>query len=649
VRRLAALALACGITVALAPMAGAHAALERSDPADGALLQAAPSAITLSFTEPPDPELSEVRILDSSGAEVAVSGEVRQAGNVLRVTLPENLPDGVYTVAWRVVSKLDSHLTAGAFAFGVGVETVGTPQLPEAMTPAPSPAAVVGRALLYAGVAVLIAAALVGRLAFRGAVPARRPLLLGASAALGSGVTLMVLAQASTVEVGVVRLFGTQAGRPYAWLAGITILTAAAGVEAALGSGRRALLLAGVGAAAAALVRAMGGHAAAAPTPPLHIALQWIHVLAVSTWIGGLVLLALRARANDDRLALDARRFSSIAVVAAPMAVLAGTLRATGELGGPGWFLRSFDTTYRTTLVIKIVAVVGLLALGGWNRFRGIARLEAGRASPLRRTVLAEVAVAACVLGLTGTLTGLPPRPDATGAGPAAPVAVVARATDFAGTIEVVLRADPGTPGPNRFTVRLLEPVSGEPVHADAVSLRFEPLGVTGIPASGVELMHDGVGWEADGANLSIAGTWEIRATVRRDADAVEVPLALTTRAPAAEVTRADAPGQPTLTTVTLPDGTSLQTYLDPGDPGTSQVHVTAFDGSGGELPLEAATFVAFPPSVAPIVLDPERFGEGHFVGTVELVGGRWRFAITATTRDGPVLQSTFSRTIGAV
>jgi copper transport protein len=649
VRPFAALVLAFGIATALASPAEAHAALERSDPAEGALLDSAPAAITLTFTEPPDPELSEVGVLDASGAKVPTSGPVRHPGNILRVTLPESLPDGVYTVAWRAVSEVDSHLTVGAFAFGVNVAPgVELPDVTGATTPPPSPTAVVGRLLLYAGLAILIGAAVVGILAFAGTVPGRRPLLLGASAALAAGTLLTVLAETSTVGVGVVELFGTKAGRPYAWLTGVAVVAAAAGVEAALGSGRPALVVAGVGAAAAALVRAMGGHAAAAPTPPLQVGLQWLHVLAVSTWIGGVVLLALRVRSSDGSLVHDARRFSSIAFLAAPVAVAAGALRAAAELGGPGWFLRAFETSYGTTLAIKVVVVAGLLGLGGWNRYRGIGRLAKGTPSPLRRAVVAEVVLAAAVLGLTGTLTGLPPRPEPD-AGSQPPLAVVARATDFARTVEVVLRADPGTPGPNTFTVRLVEPASGQLVHADAVTLRFEPLGVGGIPASSVDLTHDGVTWSAEGSNLSIAGTWEVRATIRRGAEAVEVTLSLTTRGPPARIITVRTPGQPTLTTATLDDGSSLQAFLDPSGPGTSQVHVTAFGADGKELPLEAATFVVFPSSTAPAALDPERFGEGHFVATVELVPGRWRFAVTATTHDGRVLQMMFSRTIGAV
>jgi hypothetical protein len=261
--------------------------------------------------------------------------------------------------------------------------------------------------------------------------------------------------------------------------------------------------------------------------------------------------------------------------------------------------------------------------------------------------VVAEVVLAAAVLGLTGTLTGFPPRPEPD-SGSQPPPAVVARATDFARTVEVVLRADPGTPGPNTFTVRLVEPASGQLVHADAVTLRFEPLGVGGIPASSVDLTHDGVTWSANGSNLSIAGTWEVRATIRRGAEAVEVPLAVTASGPPARIITVMTPGQPTLTTATLEDGSSLQAFLDPSEPGTSQVHVTAFGADGTELPVDAATLVAFPPSTNPIVVDPRRFSEGHFVGTVELVSGRWRFVVTATAAGGRVFQATFSRTIGA-
>ena len=108
----------------LASPADAHALLKRSYPAAGASLPRAPRAMLLFFTEAPEPSLSTVVLLDSSGRTVAGVGQPTPVpGNAeeLRVALPR-LADGVYTVNWRTVSKVNGHVTGGSFAFGIGVE-----------------------------------------------------------------------------------------------------------------------------------------------------------------------------------------------------------------------------------------------------------------------------------------------------------------------------------------------------------------------------------------------------------------------------------------------------------------------------------------------------------------------------------------------
>jgi hypothetical protein len=109
------------------------------------------------------------------------------------------MPDGVYTVTWRTVSKTDGHVTAGAISFGVGV-----PQ------PRRRPAA--GRSLdAFAvsrgrAVALLLGArAAAGRrrglrLPFAWTLPpGGRALLVGAWIAAAIGVVLMTVAERSTV------------------------------------------------------------------------------------------------------------------------------------------------------------------------------------------------------------------------------------------------------------------------------------------------------------------------------------------------------------------------------------------------------------------------------------------------------------------
>src|SRR5215471_21828556 len=140
----------------LASPASAHALLERSYPAAGASLPSAPHAMLLYFTEAPEPSLSTVLLLDSSGRTVPGAGKPAVVpGNAreLRVGLPR-LADGVYTVNWRTVSKVDGHVTGGSFAFGIGVQPsagVSAAANGGSLSSAPSPAAVAGLWLLYWG------------------------------------------------------------------------------------------------------------------------------------------------------------------------------------------------------------------------------------------------------------------------------------------------------------------------------------------------------------------------------------------------------------------------------------------------------------------------------------------------------------------
>ncbi len=168
VRRAAVVALlAAAWLLAASPGAGAHALLRDSDPASGASLDRAPRAVVITFTEQPDPGLSSVRVLDQSGREVGASKAAPVPGrpSQLRVPLRDGLPKGVYSVAWRVLSRADGHLTTGSFSFGVGVDPglVPSPQAGAATSaPPPSLLGVAGRWLLYWGLALLVGAAATG-------------------------------------------------------------------------------------------------------------------------------------------------------------------------------------------------------------------------------------------------------------------------------------------------------------------------------------------------------------------------------------------------------------------------------------------------------------------------------------------------------
>lgn len=655
-KRSRALALIVGpvlaLVVGLAGPASAHAGLESSDPADGAQLDAAPSQIALTFTETPDPSLSSVQVLDVSGASVSSAPvTVGSTARELVAPLPSGLPDGSYTVSWRVVSQEDGHVTLGTFAFGVGQAPVAPSPggAPAASTPAPSILAVLAKVLLYAGLALVVGAAATGLWAFGGYVPARRTLLPVAGEAAAAGALLFVVAERATIGVPYSVLLRSPTGRSLIWLVVGAAATALGAWYASRDVSRTALIVAGIAAAATMFTRAEGGHAAAGGW--FQVVLQWLHFLAVGVWIGGLVpvllLLRERRRSGETPPIREVARYSTMAGWALLVVVGAGLARSVNELGGFGAITRMFSTSYGTTLAVKVSLVLILVALGAANRYRSIPRLAAGD-GPLRRLMTMEIGGAIGVFILTGLLTSLAPNPPEP-APPATPASISAGGADFATTMRVELTATPGLPGANTFRVTVDDYDTAAPLPVDAVTLRFAATGRPGLAPSELDLAADGSAWAADGTNLSLAGAWDVVVQVQQGARATEVPLTLVTRAPDEQVSvSSPAPGQPTVNTITLPLGLQIQAYNDPGSPGPNQLHLTAFDADGQELPLAGATIVAAPEGGTIQVLDTKRFGPGHFVGSVNLTPGPWHFDLAATAKDGTTLVASFDETIGA-
>lgn len=104
----------------LAPAAVAHDVLIDSSPADGEVLTESPESVTLTFNNPPMEVGSVIVVEDVDGATV-VEEEGTVEGTGVRLELDEPLPNGDYTVAWRVASS-DGHPIEGRIPFTVEAE-----------------------------------------------------------------------------------------------------------------------------------------------------------------------------------------------------------------------------------------------------------------------------------------------------------------------------------------------------------------------------------------------------------------------------------------------------------------------------------------------------------------------------------------------
>lgn len=647
--------------LATGPAAGAHAVLRGSDPAGGTTLDRAPQAVTITFSEVPDPKVSRIRVLDTAGRalEAGPAAPVPGRPTQLRATLGQ-LPRGIYTVSWRVLSKSDGHVTAGVFAFGIGVKVGAVPAAQAATassSPPPNRLGVAGRWAFYCGLVLLVGAAATGLVVFDRRLPGPWRLLLAGGLGLAVvGLVATALAERADVGVPFGELLGSSAGRGLV-RQGAALAVTAAVLALFLARPRAGGLLAAVGVAAAAAMatHVAAGHAAGQSSVRwLNLLAQTVHLVAVGVWIGGLVWLLAGIRDGDHPARGETvKRFSGMAGLALLVVAVTGVFRAWNETRD---WRRLLDTNYGRTLDVKVVLVVALAALGALNRRRIIPALASGasRLGTLRRVVRVEIGVAALVLLTTGLLTELPPAKSvATATSRRAPANVQVRGNDYATSVLVDLVVTPGTAGPNSFQARVVDFDTRAPFPARRVELRFRLPSRPDLGGSTLELTKERDGlWTGQGVPLSIDGRWSISALVQGAGTAVTVPLELQTRRPdvATATTQqlqvSQIPGQPTIYTVTIAGGRTIQSYIDPGKPGTNQVHATFFDAKGNEQPQASVRVTATPGSGAAPVLKLLRLGPGHFAAQGKLGPGRWTFDIGATARDGTVATARFEQVI---
>src|ERR1700730_13407139 len=221
----AAIAAAFILLLALPATVLAHANLERAEPASGAQLDQPPRQLQLFFSEAVDSIFSRVQLLNAQ-RDAVDRGDSHVAPNDPRslvVSLPEQLPNGVYTVSWRTLSAVDGHTVNGAFPLIVGpMPAEGVAATSAASSQAQfAPETAVGRWWFSLAASALFGTLLSWQLVFRSLFgrsnPAALPLAAARSRRLaiaGGGLLLagtlyVALAQASSAaEVPLWGVFG---------------------------------------------------------------------------------------------------------------------------------------------------------------------------------------------------------------------------------------------------------------------------------------------------------------------------------------------------------------------------------------------------------------------------------------------------------
>jgi copper transport protein len=389
------------------PKSYAHAFTIKSDPSASQSLPTPPSKVDVYFSEPVDTRYSTINVLDASGKQVDNKDPRNINGDPasLSVTLHSGLKDGVYTVSTKVLSATDGHVVDNAFVFGIGEATT-----------IPSQASTSGsQSQLYIPNAIARFPAYIGQVLVVGAAfatlwlwrpiskiswlkdtltPVRNRIDRSLIILMVIGSVILVVSdfgiiyvQAKDIGTGISQAIGTKFGSVWAvrTIESFILLAISLGIYLRKVWRKRELItppskgeitsLLVIGLTILATTTLIGHGATSGQLLP--IAIDFIHNLAASLWIGGVIYLAfivapklrqattLEENVKASVLSILIPRFSTVPVTILGVIVVTGPFLL--------YFIESnLDLTlaslYGKWLIIKLLLAAVMIAIGAYNQ-----------------------------------------------------------------------------------------------------------------------------------------------------------------------------------------------------------------------------------------------------------------------------------------
>jgi copper transport protein len=439
-------AVAAALTLPAA--AWAHAALLQTTPVASRIVNTPPKQVLLRYSEAVEPRFAVVSVTNAAGDKETDGAPSRSPANADTLLVPlKKLSEGWYLVYWRVIS-VDGHPVRGAFTFAVGPNAGPAPQfvIPSTSETAATPKLVTARWLAFLSLMAAIGL-FVLRIAVARPAVARVPGTRLRSATISFGVASVVGLLAipvylllSTAEFALRSFWSFGALFPLvrvsafgrSWLDlelvfGLFVAAAAVAIwldrpERRQRSIAAVIALAGAFGAAAAclLVPGLAGHAAQTSPRGLSLTFDWLHLVAGSLWLGGLIGLVvltatLPAAKRLPALVVCVPRFSNLAFVSVLVLIGAGTGSAVEQLPT---FAAFWQTSYGKALLVKIGLLAAALLLASVNLLRTVPRFKASARRPelgapttslLRRLVTGESLLVTGAVLAAAVLSSLAP------------------------------------------------------------------------------------------------------------------------------------------------------------------------------------------------------------------------------------------------
>ncbi|MHA5048013.1 copper resistance CopC/CopD family protein [Streptomyces sp. SD15] len=616
-----------GSVLAGAAPASAHAALTGSDPQQGAVVEQAPTQVSLTFSEQIALSDGSLRVLDPKGKRVDTGRATNLSGTTYGVKLHSGLPDGTFTVTYQVVS-VDSHPVSGAFTFSIGAPSQTSVALSDQTAGGGVVGALygIGRYVSYAGFILLVGgAAFVLACWQRGAGvrPVQRLVVSGWLALTGATLALLLL-RGSYVGSGKVgdifdltllgQVLQTKSGaalvsRLLLLAAGALFIAVLFGAYARRDEADRSdssdeaadekndltfgLAIGGaVVAAGLAASWAMAEHASTGVQAGLAMPVDVLHLLAVAVWLGGLstLLVALfRAPAEAQIEAATVRRFSRVAFGSVTVLAATGIYQSWRQVGS--WSALT-GTAYGQLLLVKVGLVAVLVGIA-WISRRWTAQLS--EAPP------AKAVAAKAMAGRAAPAKAAKQRATAN-----EPAAVAADSGDSRRASQLARqRAAVATAREKR--IRDADPIR--------TGLRRSVLAEAGVAvvllAVTTLLTSTEPGRTEEAAQQATASTSQ-----RSGPLSLKIPF--------------DTGGE---------DGKgTVEVTLDPAGVGSNEMHVFVVrpNGKAFDVPEVKVAFTLAAKGIGPLPVTPDRMATGHWSASgVQLpMAGDWKIAVTVRTSD---------------
>jgi copper transport protein len=394
------------------PKSYAHAFTIRSDPSPSQSLSTSPSKVDVYFSEPIDLRYSTIKVLDSGGKQVDNKDEHNIGGDQasLSVTLPSSgLKDGVYTVSSKVLSATDGHVVDNAFVFGIGQAVIPSGQSSNAQSGPQSQLYIpnaIARFPGYVGQVLVVGAAFATLWLWKPIseirwlkdtiAPVRNRidrnliiLMLIGSAILVVSDFGIIYVQANDLGTGINETIGTKFGS--VWLMrtieSFILFAVSLGIYLRRVRGRikpafiispskgEVVSLLVIGLAILATTTLIGHGATSGQLLP--IAIDFIHNLAASLWIGGIIYLAfiVAPKLKQAQILEENVKASTLSIIIPRFSTIPVTILGVIVVTGP--FLLYFiennlDLTlaslYGKWLIIKLSLAAIMIAIGGYNQ-----------------------------------------------------------------------------------------------------------------------------------------------------------------------------------------------------------------------------------------------------------------------------------------